>query len=340
MRGNEKCFGTHILKLLLKLMHMKIFLLLIISALNIQLFAQINEHDAYLKPQSNPTLDCDYCMCSLGVTPLDFSGKGIRIDPRYLLIDRTVNNGNSSPSTDGHYEEHITLQFSGIYSVSKKVSFLASVPYSVRSGRDDYSSPIVHTTGIGDIMISGRYTAMEKHIHNSTLMLAFQGGIKLPTGKSSEMQNGELIDPHLQIGTGSTDFILGTNFLFAKNRFALSANVLYGIKTKGRTGYRFGNDMNYDLASRYRVYQSGIGRNMIFLNAGFYGEFKERESMDDAVIDNSGGNTLYISGGIDYFLSPSVLFGLQLQKPVYYHLYGIQDGETFRVKSGVQFMFY
>lgn len=303
--------------------------------------AQCLNIDTKIKSESTPTLNCDYCMCFLGVNPLDFSGKGIRIEPRYLLINRSVNNGSSSPANDGHYEEHLTLQFSGIFSTSKNSSFIVSVPYSIRNGREDYNSPVEHTSGIGDIMISGRYTAMDMHINNSTYMLAFQGGIKLPVGKSSEtMHDGQLIDPHLQIGTGSYDFLLGTNAMFAINRFDLITNLLFGIKTKGKTGYRFGNNLNYDITSRYRVYQSGIGRNMIFLNAGFYGEFKGRESLNDIVISNSGGNTLYISGGVDYFVTPYVLIGLQLQKPVYYHLYGIQDGETFRIKSGIQFIFY
>jgi hypothetical protein len=277
----------------------------------------------------------------MGVTPLDFSGKGIRIDPRYLLINRTVNNGNSTPSVDGHYEEHITMAVSGIYTIKKNFSLLASVPYSFRSGRDDYNSPVEHTSGVGDILLFGRYTVLEKHPDNNTFMLAFQGGIKLPTGKSNEMTaSGELIDPHLQIGTGSWDFLLGTNCLYAKNRFAFSTNLLAGLKTKGRTGYRFGNDVNYDATARYKIFQSGVGRNLVFANAGLYGEYKGMESQDNVIIDNSGGNTLYISGGIDYFITPYVLIGVQLQKPIYYHLYGIQDGETYRVKSGIQFIFY
>jgi hypothetical protein len=277
----------------------------------------------------------------MGVTPLDFSGNGIRIDPRYLLINRTVKNGNSTPSVDGHYEEHITMAVSGIYTIKKNFSLLASVPYSFRSGKDDYNSPVVHTSGISDILLFGRYTVLEKHPDNNTFMLAFQGGIKLPTGKSNQLtSSGELIDTHLQIGTGSWDFLLGTNFLYAKKGFAFTTNFLIGLKTKGRTGYRFGNDVNYDATVRYKVFQSGVGRNLIFVNGGLYGEYKGRESQDKVIIDNSGGNTLYISVGTDYFITPYVLIGLQLQKPIYYHLYGIQDGETYRVKSGVQFIFY
>lgn len=320
---------------------MKKVILLYLLIFTLPQFSQVNNIDVFVKPHSNPTLDCDYCMCSFGVTPLDFSGKGIRIDPRYLLINRTVNNGNSTPSVDGHYEEHITMQVSGVYTIKKNLSFLASVPYSFRSGRDDYNSPVIHTSGLGDIFLLGRYNALEKHLHNKTFMLAFQGGIKFPTGKSDERTaSGELIDQHLQVGTGSWDFLAGTNFLYAKNHFALTTNLLFGLKTKGKTGYKFGNDINYDASARYKVFQSGVGRNMIFLNAGLYGEYKGKESQDNVIIDNSGGNTLYISGGIDYFMTPYVLIGVQVQKPILYHLYGIQDGETFRIKSGVQFMFY
>ena len=182
---------------------------------------------------------------------------------------------------------------------------------------------------------------LEIHPGFSTIMLAVQAGIKLPTGKAEErMPDGQLVDPHLQIGTGSTDFLIGTNFLYGKNRFAITGNFLYSIKTKGKTGYRFGNDMNYDIEARYKVFESGVGRNMIMLNGGFYGEYKAQELQDNVILDNSGGNTVYISAGLDYFITPYFLLDLQFQKPVYYHLYGIQDGETFRVKSGIQFLLY
>jgi hypothetical protein len=320
--------------------NVKNLLYIYLALFNITIIAQVNNSDVFLKPQNSPTSNCDYCLCSLGVNPLDFSGKGIRIDPRYLLIDRTVNNGSSAPNNNGRYEEHFTMQFSGIYSFKNHISIIAAIPYSIRNGRDNYNSSLVHTTGIGDISILGRYNILEKHVRYSTFMLAFQGGIKLPSGKAEEKTStGELIDPHLQTGTGSTDFLLGTNFLYAIKRFALTTNLLYGIKTRGRNGYRFGNDLNYDIAARYRIFQTDIGENMVLLNAGFSGEYKGKESQDGITIDNSGGNTLYLSSGIDYFITPYVLIGLQVQKPIYYNLSGIQDGETFRIKSGIQFLF-
>ena len=88
----------------------------------------------------NPVNMCDFCLCSQGISPLDFSGKGLRIDQSYLLIDKTVHNTNTIDNNEGSYEKHLTFQLSGIYSINPKISFMGMVLFSVRSGRDDFNS--------------------------------------------------------------------------------------------------------------------------------------------------------------------------------------------------------
>ncbi len=290
-----------------------------------------------LKDQVN---NCDFCLCSQGISPLDFSGKGIRIDQSYLLIDKVAQNNKIKSNDEGGYEKHLTFQLSGIYSVSPRVSFIGMIPYSIRSGREDLNSVLSRTSGIGDVILFARYFPLEIHTMKSTFLLSTQLGLKLPTGKSDEKTGGELIDPHLQLGTGSTDFLIGTNIMYSFNRFSISANFLYGFRNKGNTGYRFGNTLNYNLNFGYRVFQSGVGRNIVVLNAGLKGDMRGKESQDGITIDDSGGNTTYVSAGVNYFITPRLEFEFQFNQPVYYNLNGTQDAETFRVVSGVQFIIF
>jgi hypothetical protein len=190
------------------------------------------------------------------------------------------------------------------------------------------------------VILFARYFPLEMHSIKSTFLLSTQLGLKLPSGKSDEEIGNELIDPHLQIGTGSTDFLLGTNLLYSINRLGISANLLFGLRNKGNTGYRFGNTLNYNLNFGYRIYQSGIGRNIVVLNGGLKGDLHGKDSQDDVTIGDSGGNTTYVSAGVNYFITPRLEFEVQFNQPVYYHLYGTQDAETFRFVTGVQFIMF
>ncbi len=302
-----------------------------------QSYSQLVEPKFISEP---PAFNCDFCMCSQGISPLDFSGKGIRIDPRYLVIDRLVRNNEQIENTEGSYEKHFTLQLSAIYPLTKKISLIGIVPYSVREGRESIDENIIRTSGLGDVALFGRYFALEKQGRN-TILLSVQAGIKFPTGKADEKtSDGELIDSHLQTGTGSTDFLLGSNFLFSVKRFALSSSFLLGIKTTGKTGYRFGNNLNYDVISRYRLFQSSVGKNMLFAAAGFRGEWRGREKQDGNYLENTGGNTTYLTAGFNFFFTPYLTLEAQYQLPVLYILNGTQEAESYRVSSGIQFIFY
>ena len=119
MKNNYRYFCTYYF----------VFLAALLSAPNI--FSQ----NIFTEHNNDPVNYCDFCLCSQGISPLDFSGKGIRIDQRYLLIDKMVNNNSTVANNIGSFERHLTFQFSGIYSISPRVSFLSILPIlSVQAG--------------------------------------------------------------------------------------------------------------------------------------------------------------------------------------------------------------
>ncbi len=60
---------------------------------------------------------------------------------------------------------------------------------------------------------------------------------------------------------------------------------------------------------------------------------------DGILISKSGGYTLYLTGGFNYFLSPYVSLEAQFMEPVLYTLNGIQDAESFRINTGLRLCF-
>ena len=77
----------------------------------------------------------------------------------------------------------------------------------------------------------------------------------------------------------------------------------------------------------------------IFAALAISGELRAHETQDGEIIPNSGGNVVYLSPGLQIFFSPSFSFEVSFQQPIIHALNGDQLGETFRVLSGIQYMF-
>ncbi|MEY2738968.1 MAG: hypothetical protein RL259_877, partial [Bacteroidota bacterium] len=74
--------------------------------------------------------------------------------------------------------------------------------------------------------------------------LQLGGGVKIPFGKFDQANNGS-INPSYQVGTGSWDFILATEYVVKRKQFGINSMLNYVIKTENEKQYRFGNQFNY-----------------------------------------------------------------------------------------------
>ena len=304
---------------------------------------------------SGSVFACDFCLLSQGISPLDtMKGTGIKISERYTLLDQ-VYQGASEKANPGVKEEHWTTELTGFYGVTPEFMVLAVVPYKKgkTSGELDTTSPTVgldtagagETSGTGDIALLGRYTFLKNEAPDTTTVLAGVFGIKFATGNTTaKADSGEYLDSHLQAGTGSTDYLLGLSVSRSYQRSSLSANLLGTITTEGKFGatkHAFGNALNYDVTGKYRVVPGAFEptRPQLFIALGINGEVREREKIDGATVPDSGGNTVYLSPGLQLVLAPHWVADLFYQQAVYHNLNGTQLGETYKVVSGVTCLF-
>lgn len=137
---------------------------------------------------------------------------------------------------------------------------------------------------------------------------------------------GGLLDTHIQHGTGSWDFRVGGAFNHVKDRWGISSNVLYSINTTGETADdddRYGNWLNSDITARYQILYSAMNQTDLFLALGVNGEFRGREKLNDREIENTGGEVLYFSPGLQLEIS-----ALTIEASVQYPFYHCLNGEA------------
>jgi hypothetical protein len=283
---------------------------------------------------------CDFCLAAQGISPLEVGSTGLRIDLRYLRVGTAYHDGEKSDNEERELETHLTQQFSFFYMLTPELSATAIVPFPRRHGEALNEDGLLVTGnqfGIGDVALLLRVKPFVDHSMTSTAILSLTAGVKLPTGSTSGKDSeGELLDAHVQLGTGSTDYLLGASGFITWGRMAGIVNLLGSIATEGAHGHRFGSTLNYEATLRYRVLPEEYAETQLFAALGVAGEWRGRESLDGILDEDSGGNVTYIAPGLQLFFTPSLSLEASLQYPVIHGLHGHQLGEDFRVMTGVQ----
>jgi len=188
--------------------------------------------------------------------------------------------------------------------------------------------------GLGDARILGRYQGFSDE-HSFGL----QFGVKLPTGNTNQtfnagVETGQLLDAGLQLGTGTTDLLLG---FYAFGSLAPDwgsfGQVLFQKPLAERHGFKPGDGVNASLGLRYTGFSGFTPQLQLNLRA------EGRESGAKADAPNSGATLVYLSPGFTFRFSPAFDIYLFGQVPVAQRVNGLQLEPRFSVSLGLHFTF-
>lgn len=196
--------------------------------------------------------------------------------------------------------------------------------------------------GLGDTTILLKHRFYVNNFQSGGFQAAVIGGVKLPTGDNDERDDqGQLLPPSLQLGTGSVDVPIGVVMTAFRNRIGINADVLYKFNSKS-DDFVFGDEMKLNLAVGYRLFPREYTsfENKV-LNA--YMEvntvISQRASCDGLVVANSGGSMVFISPGLQWVLHPRFLIETAVQIPAVQELNGTQLAFGSTVNFGVRLLF-
>jgi len=187
-------------------------------------------------------------------------------------------------------------------------------------------------SGPGDIQLLLKHAFYKKDALKATTRLAWIAGIKLPTGDETEIP---------AIGSGSVDFIIGGILTHIVDRFAIHADLKYKINTEAR-GVRVGNALKHDLAFEYRIIPSrfrSISDKTVNLILELNGLYVEQSKLIGGKIENTGGETLFLSPGIQWVATPRLIIEGLFQYPLIQDLHGTQLGIDYTVSLGFRYSF-
>src|ERR1017187_1995014 len=204
----------------------------------------------------------------------------------------------------------------------------AEAPYDNRVFKtiSDSTGKLVteHWSQLGDIRIEGIYTGFSPDLSTG---LTF--GFKLPTGSTSHNDASGDVDRDSEIGTGSTDLLLGGFHLGSvtkDNRVSWFAQALLDVPTLTQAHYRPGVEI--DAAAG--MYYNGLSLGRMRITPVAQVIASERTSDTGANASNpiaSGYQRIMLSPGIEFHLHPMSLYA-DVELPVFQDFRGNQIGRA------------
>lgn len=289
------------------------------------------------------------CACGCGIFEVGTSsmlpvGRGGMVYFEYDFQDQNVNWSGSSraPAADNDDKEIRTSFFTaGVqYMFDRKWGIQAELPIDYRyfeTTGGATGSEIVGNTwpALGDIRLEGIYTGFFPDMSAGVTF-----GFKLPSGDYTHNDAYDDIDRDSELGTGSTDLLLGGFYrqgLTSDFRWVGFAQAQLDLPMIGRDQYLPGTEV--DAAAG--VYYNGLVVHGVRISplAQVLGSYRAQDSGNEASNPVASGYTrLLLSPGIEFDFHPVTLY-LDAEFPVWQHVTGDQLTAPVLLKFIVSYRF-
>ncbi len=272
---------------------------------------------------------CGYGIASVGTSSLIPNGSGGLAFLQYDYINQEQNwyqNDKSDAANNDHKQVKSQIVTAGMqYMFNRDWGAAIRVPYVMRStnmtAHDHHTMMDVDSkakvNSVGDIRINGIYSGF-----SSDMSTGITFGLKLPTG---EYKSHQLHDRAMQIGTGSTDSILGAYHIGqfsqeSKMNWFVQGNWQHALMTKN--GYRIGDEFSAATGVSYNAGRiAGIKKVAPILQVT--GSRRMSDTGMNANKENSGYTQAYFAPAIELTMGNFRTYA-DVQFPIYRKTTGYQ----------------
>ena len=273
------------------------------------------------------------CACGCGVFDVGTSsmfpeGQGGMVFLDYDYQDQNHNwHGTSSAPDANNDDKEIRTHFVTLglqYMFDRSWGIQVQVPYDERyfkttggaSGNDIVAQ---NWASLGDIRVEGIYTGFSEDLSSGVTF-----GFKLPTGSYTHNDAFGDIDRDSELGTGSTDILLGgfhRQELRSLDGFTWFAQAELDLPVATREEYRPGIELDAAAGIYYRGWS--LGRMRISPVAQVIGSERTSDGGANANTPNSGYQRILLSPGVEFDVHPVSVYA-DVEVPVFQDFRGNQ----------------
>ena len=281
------------------------------------------------------------CACGCGVfevaTPsLLPSGAGGTMWVDYDFMDQYINWHATQPASETqNNDKKLETNFvtvGGQYMFNRSWGAMVEIPYWQRDYTGAYNGNNAdlissNNNSIGDIRVLGMWTGLQEDMSTG-----FLAGFKLPSGD----WHYPLWDRDTQIGTGSTDLLLGgyktgnSPFTLADRPFGWYVQALYEVPFLYTDHYKPGREFDGAIGTFYDFGQVGPLMELAPM-LSFLGSDRARDRGINANPGNSGYDRIAIAPGIETMIK-NVRIYADIEVPFYKNVVGQQLTNAFATK--------
>lgn len=268
------------------------------------------------------------CACGCGVfgvgtASLLPSGSGGQAFVEYDYMDQKDNRSGTAraPAADNDDKDIETSFFTvgGQYMFNRSWGVTVSAPYWARTFKTDDGGGVgtFKHSAFGDVRLTGTYTGFSADMSTGLIF-----GLKLPTGDFKAAN----FDRDTQIGTGSTDLLLGGYHLgplTADRAFTYFAQGMWDHPVASQGGYKPGQEVNASLGVYYNGVEVPGGQVKISPVLQLIASARARDTGPEANPTGSGYSRTLISPGVELSSGEWKLYG-DVGFPIYQHVNGDQ----------------
>ena len=287
------------------------------------------------------------CACGCGVFEVgDLAmfphGQGGMVTAEWDFQNQNHNwSGNSRAAAADNGDKNILTHFTSIdlqYFFNRSWGVELQVPYDFRTlitTSDSGKLASVRWSGLGDIQLKAWYAGF---MRDQSLGVSL--GLKLPTGDWKHNDPAQPVDRDSQIGTGSTDLLIGAYFyhkLTSDNQWRWFVQADLDQPMFSQDGYAPGTEI--DVAAG--IYYNGwsIGRAKIRPIGQIINSYRTSDSGPNAASPvASGYERILLSPGLEIDLQPFML-NASVAFPVYQYMTGDQLVSHVLIKLDMSYKF-
>lgn len=304
---------------------------------------------------------CDLCsVYTASMAHGETSGWYAGVSEQFTRYDELREDGHRLHEDSGQYlDSSITQLFVG-YGISNRLGVQLTLPYIHRSFERPEHDGIDRDTvaGIGDVSAIAQYVLLRHDDEDTGFVWRALGGVKFGTGDSDRLRE-ELDEDHdhdaqahatkhggdeegpisgihghdVALGSGSTDFVVGSSAFVRTGRWFGSGEVQYAIRRRGDFDYRFGNDLQWTVsAGRYLVLEHA---RTVSLQVNLAGEDKDYDDVAGAKADDTHARMLFLGPQLGITFGPRWSLELRAEKPIDVENSAIQTTAGWRARAAL-----
>jgi hypothetical protein len=265
--------------------------------------------------------------------PLALSENAVRSFYRHTEMGTLLRSGDEvSDATDRRLSVDL-VPVVVPYGVRSKTTLFVGIPYLWKSFEMGGSEET--NNGFGDVFVQVKQELLKRNFRGGTTRFAVFGRSSFPTGETK--RDGDALPPPLRLGAGVVDLSGMAVFTHVDDRIGITGMSRYNVAAADHEDVRRGDRFQYGLALGYRlfpaVYESFQDKTWVgYLE--FNGTVEAPATEEGTPLENTGGHTLFVSPGLQFIPTPSLLFEATIQVPVVRELRGEQLGPDWSLAVG------